>query len=178
MFPRLDPAMYPIEDDQQFFMELLRATRVMLVQGTGFNYPTTSTFASCSCRTRRPARGHRPLARFLEQYRKRHAKPPACMPLRSCSRLIGAGQNGFCLDFRYLNETHPSRPAGHRHRRSGTFNVLPQPGGNSAAPGGIELTMVARRDLAKARAIVGDAVAVTADPRDIIAIPTSTSSSS
>ncbi|HNM41512.1 MAG TPA: pyridoxal phosphate-dependent aminotransferase, partial [Giesbergeria sp.] len=37
MFPRLDPEMYPIEDDRQFFMEVLRATRVMLVQGSGFN---------------------------------------------------------------------------------------------------------------------------------------------
>ena len=36
---------------------------------------------------------------------------------------------------------------------------------------GIELTMASRRDLAKARAIVGDAVAVTADPRDIIRNP-------
>src|SRR5690606_28304056 len=39
MFPRLDPALYPIEDDRQVFMEVLRATRVMLVQGSGFNYP-------------------------------------------------------------------------------------------------------------------------------------------
>jgi alanine-synthesizing transaminase len=84
-------------------MEVLRATRVMLVQGTGFNW-TTSTFASSSCRTRRPARGHRRLAKFLEQYRKRHAKPASvhAIAARSCSRLIGAGQNGFCLDFRYL----------------------------------------------------------------------------
>jgi len=39
MFPRLDPAIYPIKDDQQFFLELLQETKVMLVQGTGFNWP-------------------------------------------------------------------------------------------------------------------------------------------
>jgi aspartate/methionine/tyrosine aminotransferase len=39
MFPRLDPAVYPIADDRQFFLELLQETKVMLVQGTGFNYP-------------------------------------------------------------------------------------------------------------------------------------------
>ena len=44
MFPKLDPAVYPIEDDQQFFMELLKETRVMLVQGTGFNWATPDHF--------------------------------------------------------------------------------------------------------------------------------------
>ena len=44
MFPKLDPAMYPIEDDRQFFLDVLRATRVMLVQGTGFNYPDNQHF--------------------------------------------------------------------------------------------------------------------------------------
>ena len=37
MFPKLDPVLYPIQDDRQFFMQVLRATRVMLVQGSGFN---------------------------------------------------------------------------------------------------------------------------------------------
>jgi len=38
MFPKLDPKIYPIHDDQQFFLELLQETKVMLVQGTGFNW--------------------------------------------------------------------------------------------------------------------------------------------
>ena len=38
MFPRLDPAVYPVKDDRQFFLDLLQETRVMLVQGTGFNW--------------------------------------------------------------------------------------------------------------------------------------------
>ncbi|AZV94816.1 aminotransferase [Bordetella sp. J329] len=44
MFPRLDPDIYPIKDDRQFFLELLEATRVMLVQGTGFNWPAPDHF--------------------------------------------------------------------------------------------------------------------------------------
>ena len=44
MFPRLDPKVYPIKDDRQFLLELLQETRVMLVQGTGFNWPTPDHF--------------------------------------------------------------------------------------------------------------------------------------
>lgn len=44
MFPRLDPAVYPIKDDQQFFLEMLQETKVMLVQGTGFNWPEPDHF--------------------------------------------------------------------------------------------------------------------------------------
>jgi alanine-synthesizing transaminase len=39
VFPRLDPEMYPIKDDQQFVLELLREQHVLVVQGTGFNWP-------------------------------------------------------------------------------------------------------------------------------------------
>jgi alanine-synthesizing transaminase len=73
MFPRLDPKMYPIEDDQQFFLELLQETRVMLVQGTASTGRRRIISASCSCRTRTTCA--RPLAawrRFLALYRKRH----------------------------------------------------------------------------------------------------------
>ena len=72
MFPRLDPKIYPIEDDRQFFMEVLRATRVMLVQGTGFNWPTPDHFRIVFLPHEddlREAIGR--LARFLETYRKR-----------------------------------------------------------------------------------------------------------
>lgn len=40
LFPRLDPDHYPIHDDQHFVIELLRATRVMVTNGRGFNLPT------------------------------------------------------------------------------------------------------------------------------------------
>ena len=75
MFPRLDPEMYPIEDDRQFFMEVLRATRVMLVQGSGFNYPDNQHFRIVFLPHEddlREAIGR--LAAFLAQYRQRHAK--------------------------------------------------------------------------------------------------------
>ena len=39
VFPRLDPDVYPIKDDQQFVLELLREQHVLVVQGTGFNWP-------------------------------------------------------------------------------------------------------------------------------------------
>lgn len=40
LFPRLDPAVYPIHDDQAFVIDLLRATRVLVTNGRGFNLPT------------------------------------------------------------------------------------------------------------------------------------------
>ena len=40
LFPRLDPARYDIHDDQHFVIELMRATRVMVTNGRGFNLPT------------------------------------------------------------------------------------------------------------------------------------------
>jgi len=39
VFPRLDPELYPIRDDQRFVLELLRAQHVLVVQGSGFNWP-------------------------------------------------------------------------------------------------------------------------------------------
>src|SRR3954453_11071636 len=39
VFPKLDPGRYPIQDDQRFVLELLRAQHVLVVQGTGFNWP-------------------------------------------------------------------------------------------------------------------------------------------
>ncbi len=75
MFPRLDPAMYPIKDDRQFFLELLEETRVMLVQGTGFNWASPDHFRIVFLPHEddlREAIGR--IARFLEQYRNRHHK--------------------------------------------------------------------------------------------------------
>lgn len=40
LFPKLDPEVYPIEDDQQFILDLLEEEKVLLVQGTGFNWIT------------------------------------------------------------------------------------------------------------------------------------------
>ncbi len=73
MFPRLDPKVYPIEDDQQFFLELLQETKVMLVQGTGFNWPDTDHFRIVFLpheEDLREAIGR--MAKFLEAARKRY----------------------------------------------------------------------------------------------------------
>ncbi len=40
LFPRFDPVAYPIADDQQFILDFLVQEQVLLVQGTGFNWPT------------------------------------------------------------------------------------------------------------------------------------------
>ena len=75
MFPRLDPEIYPIADDQQFFLELLQETKVMLVQGTGFNWHAPDHFRIVFL----PHEGDlreaiQRVAGFLEKYRRRHAK--------------------------------------------------------------------------------------------------------
>ena len=44
LFPKLDPKMYPIKDDQQFILDLLLEEKVLLVQGTGFNWGTPDHF--------------------------------------------------------------------------------------------------------------------------------------
>ncbi|MDB5873125.1 MAG: pyridoxal phosphate-dependent aminotransferase, partial [Ramlibacter sp.] len=72
MFPRLDPKVYPIADDRQFFLELLQETRVMLVQGTGFNWPTPDHFRIVFLPHEDDLReAINRIAKFLESYRKR-----------------------------------------------------------------------------------------------------------
>jgi len=74
MFPKLDPKLYPIADDQQFAYELLAEEKVLIVQGTGFNWiapdhfrlvflPNSDDLAEAIGR----------IARFLDHYRKRHS---------------------------------------------------------------------------------------------------------
>ena len=73
MFPKLDPKIYPIADDRQFFLELLEETRVMLVQGTGFNWATPDHFRIVFLpheEDLREAIGR--IAKFLETYRLSH----------------------------------------------------------------------------------------------------------
>ncbi|BBE50098.1 Glutamate-pyruvate aminotransferase AlaA [Ferriphaselus amnicola] len=73
LFPKLDPKMYPIEDDQKFILELLETEKVLVVQGSGFNWkspdhlrivflPNSDDLTDAISR----------IARFLESYRKRH----------------------------------------------------------------------------------------------------------
>jgi alanine-synthesizing transaminase len=76
MFVRLDPEIYPIADDQQFFLDVLRQTRVMLVQGTGFNWPAPDHFRMVFLPHEDDLRAAiAQLAKFFEAYRTRFAKP-------------------------------------------------------------------------------------------------------
>ena len=73
LFPRLDPKMYPIADDQQFVLELLQKERVLVVQGTGFNWAEPDHFRVVflpNVDDLNEAIGR--IERFLDQYRRRH----------------------------------------------------------------------------------------------------------
>lgn len=73
LFPRLDPKIYPISDDQQFILELLQEEKVLLVQGSGFNWIAPDHFRVVFLPNSDDlieAIGR--IARFLERYRQRH----------------------------------------------------------------------------------------------------------
>jgi alanine-synthesizing transaminase len=74
LFPRLDAKMYPIKDDQEFVLELLEAEKVLVVQGSGFNWPHPDhvrlVFLPNSDDLTEAIAG---IARFLDGYRRRHA---------------------------------------------------------------------------------------------------------
>ncbi|MDB5957234.1 pyridoxal phosphate-dependent aminotransferase [Ramlibacter sp.] len=75
MFPRLDPKLYPIVDDRQFLLELLQETRVMLVQGTGFNWPQPDHFRIVFLPHEDDLReAIQRIGRFLEGWRRRHSR--------------------------------------------------------------------------------------------------------
>ncbi len=75
LFPKLDPEMYPIEDDQQFVAEFLKEEKVLLVQGSGFNWGKPDHFRIVFLPHEdvlKEAIGR--LARFLERYRNKHSR--------------------------------------------------------------------------------------------------------
>ena len=74
MFPRLDPKVYPIADDQQFAYELLAEQKVLIVQGTGFNWIAHDHFRLVflpNVDDLTEAIGR--IEKFLSNYRKRHS---------------------------------------------------------------------------------------------------------
>ena len=74
MFPRLDPRVYPITDDQQFAYDLLADEKVLIVQGSGFNWPHPDHFRLVFLPNSDDlAEAIGRIARFLEHYRKRHS---------------------------------------------------------------------------------------------------------
>ena len=75
LFPKLDPEIYPIEDDQQFVADLLKEEKVLLVQGSGFNWGKPDHFRVVFLPHEdvlKEAIGR--LARFLERYRNKHGR--------------------------------------------------------------------------------------------------------
>ena len=75
LFPKLDPKMYPIKDDQAFVAQLLKEEKVLLVQGSGFNWPQADHFRIVFLPHEdvlREAIGR--LARFLERYRQKYGQ--------------------------------------------------------------------------------------------------------
>ena len=75
MFPRLDPPLYPIHDDQQFAYELLAEEKLLIVQGTGFNWPSHDHFRVVFLPNVDDLReAIVRIERFLGNYRKRHSR--------------------------------------------------------------------------------------------------------
>jgi alanine-synthesizing transaminase len=75
LFPKLDPEMYPIENDQEFIADLLREEKVLMVQGSGFNWVKPDHFRVVFLPHEdvlKDAIGR--FARFLERYRQKHGK--------------------------------------------------------------------------------------------------------
>lgn len=73
LFPRLDPVIYPVLDDQQFVLDLLQEEKVLLVQGSGFNWLHPDHFRVVflpNIDDLTEAIGR--IAHFLQRYRKRH----------------------------------------------------------------------------------------------------------
>jgi alanine-synthesizing transaminase len=74
LFPRLDPKVYRIEDDEKFVLELLEQEKVLVVQGSGFNWPHPDHFRIVflpNSDDLTEAIGA--LDRFLDGYRRRRA---------------------------------------------------------------------------------------------------------
>lgn len=74
LFPRLDPKIYPIPNDQHFILELLEEEKVLVVQGSGFNWPHTDHFRVVFLPHEEVLReSFQRMERFLHGYRKRHS---------------------------------------------------------------------------------------------------------
>jgi len=74
LFPRLDPRMYPIQDDQAFVLQLLKDEKVLVVQGTGFNWADPDHFRMVFLPNGDDLQeAMLRIERFLHHFRKRHA---------------------------------------------------------------------------------------------------------
>jgi alanine-synthesizing transaminase len=70
LFPRLDPKIYPIKDDESFVLDLLLEQKILLVQGTAFNWPDPDHFRIVFLpREDDITEAINRLSKFLKQYR-------------------------------------------------------------------------------------------------------------
>jgi alanine-synthesizing transaminase len=139
MFPRLDPKIYPIADDQQFAYELLAEEKVLIVQGTGFNWPHARPLPpgvpaqpTTSPRPSGASTVPVPLPQTSQYAMKEHVR---CQAIQV--GLLGIGTVG----------------SGHVQGAARNQEEIRRRAGR-----GIEITMVADLDTARARAIVGGRV--------------------
>lgn len=71
IFPKIDTKMYNIASDEQFALDLLRREKVLIVQGSGFNWPEPGYFRLVFlARNEDLQRGTRAIARLLDHYRQ------------------------------------------------------------------------------------------------------------
>ncbi len=71
VFPKLDRSMYPVEDDQDLILELLTQEKVLVVQGTAFNWPDPDHMRIVFLpREEDLSESIHRLGHFLERYRK------------------------------------------------------------------------------------------------------------
>lgn len=75
LFPRLDPKIYPIDDDQKFVLNLLEEEKVLVVAGTGFNWPTPDHFRVVFLPSLDDLTdAFNRISRYLDGYRRRFAR--------------------------------------------------------------------------------------------------------
>lgn len=72
LFPRLDPEVYPIEDDERFVIDLLRQQKILVSHGRAFNWPDTDHFRLVTLPSVHDLEiAIERIADFLEDYRER-----------------------------------------------------------------------------------------------------------
>jgi alanine-synthesizing transaminase len=71
LFPKLDQKQFNIKDDQRFAMDLLMEEKILIVQGTGFNWHSPDHFRIvCLPRVDELTTAITKIGRFLQSYRQ------------------------------------------------------------------------------------------------------------
>lgn len=71
LFAKLDPEIYKIEDDKKFILQLLQQEKILLVQGSAFNWPKTDHFRLVFLSRREDMDGvMEKMDRFLKHFRE------------------------------------------------------------------------------------------------------------